>query len=277
MTRLRHNDICHISSNLSLYDEKLKKITGSSILEIACHAWDVEKETIQNKIKSFSIHVIPITSGQGMITDFSQTVCDILNYLGFNAKVSKTSDISGLASAFENMAGAVMTADDDRFIGINLDTRQLADNSEATGRVFAAALDLIAGGIKNKPALVMGCGPVGKAGAEKLLERGADIALYDLDLKATERLGNKLKKGFKKQEIKIIRDFPNRNSSYSFILDATPSHNTIPDRLITNTLKLASPGVPLGVSEKGFDLLKNRLIHDKLELGVASMAVKMLL
>jgi 3-methylornithyl-N6-L-lysine dehydrogenase len=104
-----------------------------------------------------------VTAGQGVITDFSETVCAVLKFLGFKAWVTDQPDTRGLASAFEKKADAVMMADDYKFVGINLHTREVVNNSEATSRVFVAALDLMAGGIKDHTVLVMGCGPVGEA------------------------------------------------------------------------------------------------------------------
>lgn len=46
-------------------------------------------------------------------------------------------------------------ADDNRFVAISLITRKVLDNSQATGRFFAAALDLMAGGIMNREVLKM--------------------------------------------------------------------------------------------------------------------------
>ena len=273
MTRLKNSDICEISTGMAPYEKRLKAATGRTLLGIACHACDVDEADIRKIINGFSIHVIPVTAGQGIITDFSMTVAAILSFLGFDVQVTEQTDASGLASAYEAGADAIMLADDLRFVGINLKTRRVTDNSEVTGRVFAAALDLMAGGIKDKPALVMGCGPVGESSARSLLGRGAEIGLYDINARAAETLKTKLIKGEPKARIEVVDKLL---SDWPLILEATPSAGTISDNLITEELKIAAPGVPLGISETGCSLLTDRLVHDTLELGVAAMAVGLL-
>ncbi len=272
MTRLKNSDICEISSGMNVYENRLKAATTRSLLGIASHAFDVNETEVRNKIKGFSIHVIPVTAGQGIISDFSSTVAAILLFLGFDAKVTEQTDASGLASAYEAGADAIMLADDDRFVGINLKTHKVADNSELTGRVFAAALDLMAGGIKDKPALVMGCGPVGESSARSLLEKGAELGLYDINLQAAEILKKQLVNEAVDSSIEVLGNLSIGLSAYPHVLEATPSADTITDDMITKKLKVAAPGVPLGISEIGSSKLTDRLIHDKLELGVAAMA-----
>jgi pyrrolysine biosynthesis protein PylD len=303
LTRLKKNDICKISSGLRDYDRKLQLATGHGLLEIALHAQSIHhithhithpgtepipdpikvqdtsqiKDQIQNRIGEFSIHVVPITAGQGIITDFSQTVSAILKFLGFDAKVTLESDTSGIASAYDNRADAIMMADDNRFVGINLHTRKVVDNSEVTGRIFATALGLMAGGIRGKSVLVMGCGPVGESGAITLLNMGAAVGLFDTHASAAIALQKKLSKKLKNPRVQIVTDFPTSASKFTHILEATPSINTIPDELICDHMMLSAPGVPLGISKNGCNRMKNRLVHDNLELGVAGMAIDLVL
>ncbi len=277
MTRLKTSDICNISSGLKAYNEQLLTGTGRTLLGIACHAWGVEEIKIQNQIDSFAIHVVPITTGQGIISDFSQTVTDILKFMGFKASISDNPDISGVAGSFESKADAIMMADDQRFVGINLNNQFVVDNSEATGRVFAAALDLMAKGIENGKVLVLGCGPVGEAAARTLLSLNAKVGLYDIDLPTANFLKEKLSRDSNiKTDIVVETKIDMAISNYEYVLEATPSADTIPDKLISAPMCVAAPGVPLGISKKGCKILKDRLIHDKLELGVAAMAISLL-
>ena len=277
MTRLKTSDICDISSRLSHYDKNLRFATGRSILGIAAHAWGVEEKKIIDPVKSFSIHVVPVTAGRGVITNFSETVAAILKFLGFHALVTGQPDTSGLASAFEKKADAVMMADDFRFIGINLHTNRVVDNSDATGRVFAAALDLMVGGIKDRDVLTIGCGPVGGAAAETLLNLGARVSLHDINVESALSLKKQLSSDLKDHWIQVEKDLPSALSRIPNILEASPSKNTIPDDFISDHMRLTAPGVPLGVSEKGCEILGKHLVHDKLELGVAAMAVNLVL
>lgn len=279
MTRLKDSDICHISPRLEAYNRELLAKTGRTLLGIACHAYGKNEIQIRRQIESFSIHVVPVTAGKGIITDFSKTVTTILQFMGFKTLVSNQPDISGIAQAFNNKADAVMMADDHIFVGLNLKDRSVADNSEATGRIFAAALDLMAGGIKDKAVLVQGCGPVGESAVRTLLSFGAEVGLYDINLAAARSMRKKILAvpacpGGDKIVIETGSDYP--ISKYQHIIEATPSINTIKDEQISDHMIVAAPGVPLGISENGCELLKNRLLHDKLELGVAAMAICLL-
>lgn len=276
MTRLKSSDICDIALRLEKYDQQLLKITGRTLVGIACHACNVDERTVRQKSPSFLIDVIPVTSGQGIITDFSKTVASILKFSGFNARVSDTHDTAGIVQAYENRSDAVMMADDKRFVGINLNNRCVADNSEVTGRVFAAALDLMAKGIKDRDALVMGCGPVGKAAAIALLSFNARVVLYDNRPEPARILQKSLSALAPENQVRIEEDLEKALLDCQYIIEATPVQNTIPEKLISGRMGIAAPGVPLGVSSKGCGILKDRLVHDKLELGVTAMAVSIL-
>lgn len=277
MTRLKTSDISNISSRLETYNQELLSKTGRSFLGIACHAYSADEVQIKRWIASFCIHVVPVTVGQGIIMDFSETVASILQFLGFNTLVSDLPDVSGVVQAFENKADAIMMADDNRFVGINLKTRFVVDNSEATGRVFAAALDLMAKGINDHRILVLGCGPVGESAALILLSLGARVVLYDNHFPAAKLLKERLLAYPGGNKIVIEEDINTALLRCQYIIEATPSANTIPDEMISDMMMVAAPGVPLGISKNGCHILKNRLVHDKLELGVAGMAVSLLL
>ncbi len=276
MTRLKTSDISHISSRLETYNLELLARTGQTLLGVACHACDMDEKMVKSLIKSFSLHVIPITAGQGIISDFSATVCAILQFLGFNTQVSNQPDTSGIANSFESKADGIMMADDQRFVGINLKKRTVVDNSEATGRVFAAALDLMAKGINDREVLILGCGVVGEVAARTLLSFGAQVALYDIHLSAAQSLQEKLSVHPVGNKIVIEENVNIALSNYTYVLEATPSADTIPDNMINDHIVVATPGVPLGISQNGCQLLKDRLVHDKLELGVAAMAISLL-
>ncbi|WP_022665299.1 3-methylornithyl-N6-L-lysine dehydrogenase PylD [Desulfospira joergensenii] len=277
MTRLKESDISHISSNLPAYDRELSAKTGKTLLGIACHACRADEMKIREQAGTFSIQVVPVTAGQGIIGDFSQTVAAILHFMGFKARVSDRPDISGIAAAFEQGADAVMTADDHRFVGINLQTRTVSDNSRATGRVFAGGLDLMARGIKDKEVLVMGCGPVGEAAAKTLLSLGARVGLYDLDPSAAHASRQRLSDGAGRGTSMVEENLDRALLGYSHILEATPAEESLPLESISDQMLVAAPGVPLGVPAKGCEILGDRLLHDTLELGVAAMAVSLLL
>ena len=95
---------------------------------------------------------------------------DILTHIGFNAFLTQNTDASGVAEAFENSADILMMADDRRFVALAPKSCHVIDNAVATGKGFAAELDLMAGGLRGNKVLIIGCGPVGQSAAEALIE-----------------------------------------------------------------------------------------------------------
>lgn len=275
MTRLTTHDIHDISEGLTRYNDRLTASTGRSLAGIAAHAFGADEADISRRLETLDIRVVPVTGGQGIISSFSDTVAAILNFLGCRAGVSEYTDASGLAHAYEDGTDAVMLADDHRFVGIHLHTRCVADNTELTGRVYAAVLDLLAGGISGQKALVLGCGPVGAAGARALAARDAVPVLYDTRPDAAVTLARELTgEGI---DADILWAFPPAAGTFRFVLEATPSGAAVPDRMISPDLRVAAPGVPLGMSGTAAQALGHGLVHDKLELGTAAMAVRLVL
>ncbi len=275
MTRLQPDDICHITSNLADYSRDLELKTGRSLLGIACLACGMDEETFKNRQLDKSICVVPVTAGMGIISRFSDTVAAILTFLGCRAAVADQTDVTGVAHAFASGYDALMMADDNRFVAIDLHARQVTDNADATGRGFAAALDLMAGGIRGRDVLVLGCGPVGAAGAGLLASLGARVALLDKDRHAAVQVKETVSDRYRSADIKIEDHLETALSYHRFILEATPALDTINGALVSQDMRVAAPGVPLGVSSEAAALLGPHLVHDTLEIGVAVMAVSL--
>ena len=276
MTRLTTKDITPIEQALAVCDRQLIQTTGKSLLGIACHCLGKDEDRVRDQAQGFAVQVVPVTSGLGVISRFSETVCAILSHLGFAASVADKTDVSGLAGAYESGADAVMMADDHRFVGINLDSRVVSDNTFLTGQVYAAALELMAGSLEQKSVLVMGCGPVGVSAAEKLLSLGGDLVLYDIEPDVSNALQGRLQASWENRNIQVESSLEAALTTTCLIVEATPCAHTIPDNLICEQMMVAAPGVPLGLSHSGRGRIKQRLVHDKLELGVAAMAVNLL-
>ena len=282
MTRLKEQDIDQISDRLAVHNEQMIKITGCGLFELACYCYGVQVESARALTDSYTVGVIPVTAGQGVISSFTDTVAAIVRYLGFQAFVSRPSDVAGLAFAIENGADAILMADDEKFIGLHCESRTIVDNGETTGRVYATALTLMAGGFSGKTALVLGCGPVGYAAAEQLLRFGGHVTLLDTDVhkayNTQERLVNSTRMQSRKTVKVIVGENPEKEIlRHDLILDATPSALVVPDELLTSRKLIALPGVPPGISEYGFETLHGQVVHDKLELGVAGMVIALLL
>lgn len=275
MTRLTESDISPISNTLVQYNEHLKMATGGyGLFEIGCRCWGLKAEDIRQRIKEYSIQVIPSTAGLGIISNFSESVATILRFLGFTAGVSRESDVSGLAQTFSSTAHALFMADDNAFISYDFSSRKLVDNNVATGKVFATTLALMTqtGSNNRKKFLVIGCGPVGFSAAEHLYVMGRELTLFDtnreLCLKAKRQLSEK--KGGPIHIAATLKEGLNNNP---YVVDATPAAKLISDRQLNQDAKIVLPGVPPGISDETLALLAHNAIHDKLELGVTAMAM----
>lgn len=282
MTRLTSRDIDQIDHGLAEYNRRLIASTGHGLLETACHCYEVETDFVKQLAASSKFCVVPVTAGLGIISHFSDTVAAIIRFLGISTIVASAPDVAGLAQAMEEGVDGIFMADDVKFIGLNCHRNEVTDNGDATGKMYAAALSLLARSISGKDVLVAGCGPVGRSGAERLLRFGGHVTLLDSDMQKSAELQELLQQklissGRDPGCIRISSDLDEALMIHDYILDATPDSCLIADEYLKKTKRIAIPGVPPGISEYGFNLLGSRVIHDKLELGVAGMAVSVLI
>lgn len=266
MTRLTTEDIYHITTSLNSYDLQLIAKTGHTLAQIASHATKVKEEDLVR----LRVGIIPLTCGMGIIGRFSESVQSIVSHLGFDAFVTEAPDAGGLAEAVQRKAGVVMMADDDRFVAINLKTGLVSDNGEATGRGYAAGLDLMVGGLKGKEVLVVGAGPVGRGAAEALAGFGAKVSIYDIDPKRKEALVDYLLSRNITDAVAEGRLEP-ALYRHRIIIDACPAADYIDLEHLQGDSFIAAPGIPLGLTEEGLRACGERLLHDPLEIGVATM------
>jgi pyrrolysine biosynthesis protein PylD len=270
MTRLTQNDIKTIPDMLDTYDDKLLSITGLNLAGIACRAFGLARSAFTEFAAGIRVGVIPITWGQGMISGFSETVQAIIEHLGFTAFVTHETDVAGLSETAVRGADMILLSDDEDFQAIHLKAGISVHNSTATGQVFAAGLDLMAQGIKGKKALVVGCGPVGQKAGQELLQRGARLAMVDVDLEKTCHVAQVLTKQLN-TAVSVVTDIEQALTEYEHILDASPAADIIDvQHVIGNTL-ISAPGVPLGLTPQAVQAASGRLLHDTLQLGVAAM------
>lgn len=276
MTRLRSDDILNISEQLNNYDNELIKKTGFTLSEIASFALNIEKEELEKYTRFNSIAVIPIRSGKGVISGFANTVKDILRHIGFDAMVTEATDVSGIAEAAERGIKIIMMADDFRFVALRLDNGFIVDNASATAKGFVAGLDLMAGGLDGKDIIVIGCGPVGRNAASFALERGALVSVFDINITLCKKLETEMKRLLRKKITIIEPD--NRGeisfSNFKLLVDATNAANIFKKSDLNPSTYIAAPGMPLGISDDLFLFVKDRLLHDPLQLGVAVMGIE---
>lgn len=270
MTRLKESDICTINNTLENYNLELVMKTGHTLSEIAAHAVGLSPHKEGKVLNSHVVGVIPMTSGLGVIGGFSETVAEILSFLGMKAFVTQQTDVKGVAEALDRNAEILFMADDDRFIGLHLKSGYYSDNCEATGKGYTAALDFMVEGLEEKKVLIIGAGSVGCAAAFSVLQLGGSVHIYDKNLKVCEALAAEVYQG---QGIRIIveEDLHTALKSHRLIIDACPAGGFIKEEHLTTESYIAAPGVPLGIEDEAIAYLQPRLVHDPLQLGVATM------
>lgn len=268
MTRLKEDDVNQIATTMGAYNDALVRMTGSSLMQLAAQA--AYKEIDYLSKRNPLVAVIPMTCGQGIIGGFVESVASIITYLGSNAVITKSSDAGGVAEAVQQGAEILFMADDDRFVAINLRSGKVSDNGDATGRGYVAGLERMCQGLKGKNVLLLGAGPVGSSAALALVSHGTRVTVYDINLSASQRLSSAMKKmGY---NVDVETDLESSLAKHQIFFDACPAEDVIDLRYISKETMIAAPGIPLGVQGLGIEqLLPDRLLHDALQIGVATM------
>jgi len=272
MTRLLSDDISGISFQLKAYDEELLLKTGHNLRQIACHAVDLKEEDIRGTVPIVRAGVVPIQWGQGLIEGFCETTAAILKHLGFNTFITGQFDISGLTEAYDARADVVFVSDDHDFVALNTAGRQYVHNADATGKGFAAGLDLMTKGLSDQTVLVLGCGPVGRSAALSLLNYGAKVSIYDINSRYCREFTGSLS-GPDSERVRIEADFDQALAGHALVVDATHAAGIIHAGHISLQTFIAAPGMPPGLTPAARDKVSDRLLHDPLQIGVATMAM----
>lgn len=210
MTRLKEEWIKSLNSELDTYEKELINKTGLSLLELSSLANGVNIKSIIHATKHYTVSVIPITSGQGIINYFSESVAAIINRMGFKTMVTENSDVNGIYEAYKHNSTCIFIADDDRFIGINLLNNNFSENTKATARGYVTAFDALCKGVDNREILIIGYGHLGQEMHEFLNQKNVNIKIYDKNPKCVE--------GIKKE---ILLDSIEQIKEYPLIMDAT--------------------------------------------------------
>lgn len=273
MTRLEVRDIDQIALQLEEYDTHLKRVTTASLRQIACRAAGVEKAAIDEIQSRIRIAAVPISSGLGVIDGFCDAVAAIVSFLGFDTFVTEEKDVAGIARAVETGADIMLLADDNRFVAVAPERRLVVENSQATARGFVAALEFVKGGLAEEPVLVLGCGPVGVAAAKALVDRGADVSLCDIQQERTFEASREIER-FGSGGVRIEHTPQSAIARYEVIYDASNMGDFIEAEQLTHRTIVAAPGMPCALTAEAMEKHGNRIIHDPLEIGTATMAVQ---
>lgn len=262
MTRLTENDIKNLSEQLEDINHMLLRCCGMNAKEVACDAAGISPNSII--LEDYLVGVVPVTSGMGIITKFSESVADICRSLGMESFVTKTSDVTGLAEAVSRRPDIIFMADDYEFIAYNTATMKFTNNSYGTASGYVAALNAAAGGVKEKKVLVLGAGRVGGWSVSLLQKRGAEVTVADIDTEKAKIVAEN------NPGTMVASDIGESISSHNLILNASPAH--VDSGYIREDTIISSPGVPHTFDKEAFR--KATIIHDPLDIGVSAMAVR---
>ncbi|MGE5258464.1 MAG: 3-methylornithyl-N6-L-lysine dehydrogenase PylD [Hyphomicrobiales bacterium] len=271
MTRLQAQDMATIARDLDAYERSLRTRTGLTLRGLACRAAGVEEHPFTCWCQNSRSAVVPLTCGQGAIAGFAESVQRILAHLGLPATVTAEPDAAGLAAAYADHSDLVFLADDQRFIAIDTRSREIVDNADATGAGFAWGLVRMAGRLDQRPVLVLGCGPVGRSAGRTVLRVGGRLSLCDLVPEASGQAARLLSE-YAPGMVSVESDLESALARHRLIIDATPAADLIDEAHIHPDTFISAPGVPLGLTARAVEKISNRLLHDRLEIGVATMA-----
>jgi len=261
MTRLQTEWITPIRNTIGNYDLELKSKTGCTLAEIAAKSWGMNQETFAEKVTLHKVASIPVTQGEGVIGSFAQLVASTVKNIGADSFVTDSSDVSGVYEAIEKKADIVYMADDERFISLNIKTGAIGENNKCTAMGYVKALELMAGDLREKEVLVLGCGKVGIEIVEVLKEIDASVTVYDVDDNKTAILGAKIKKLKSKEGIK----------DFLYIVDATNTGQWLEKDMLHEDVRISAPGIPLSLTSEAMEIYGERVVHDLLPLGTAVM------
>lgn len=236
--------------------------TGLSYTALAAKVSGFSVNDIDRAAQEIKVAVVPVTTGLGIIGSFSQSVAAIVGVMGFRSYVTELTDVNGLFEAYKSGADIVFMADDDRFISMNLNKKKMADNDSATALGYTTAMEGIIGSFVGKEILLLGCGPLGREFMKCLKKKGAAFSVHDIDsVKLT---------GIAKQEITVVES-PDEIARYRYVIDATNQGNWLEKNMLHSEAWIAAPGIPLSLDQDAHAAYQDRLIHDPLQIGVASM------
>ncbi len=265
-------DICEIAGNLKNYDRELVARTGFSLSAIACRAAEIDEAQIKKLLPKVHVGIIPISSGKGILGGFGDAVLNILLHMGCNAFLTRSTDVAGIAESFEKRADILMLADDERFVALHIRNQGIVDNAVCTGKAYATGLNLMTGGLKGRAVLVIGCGPVGCSATQSLIRMGARVSVYDIDIESSNELAAVIDHTFD-TKIQVARTLDTALVRHKLIIDASPAPDIIQAHHITPETYVSAPGVPCGLDSEAKTKISERLLHDPLQLGVATMLV----
>jgi pyrrolysine biosynthesis protein PylD len=138
----------------------------------------------------------------------------------------------------------------------------MAENDHATALGYTTVLERAMGSFVGKRILLMGCGVLGREIIKCLKKKGAAFDVYDNDDRKLAEI--------KREEIAALES-PEEIREYQYLIDATSQGGWLHGDMLHPEVWIAAPGIPLSLDAEAFAVHRSRIIHDPLQIGVASM------
>lgn len=254
MALLTPEDLENLGAQFKDSENTIEKVTGSKLTDIC-------KDLYGKDLGSEKVGIIPITAGNGIISNFASSLLFIVQRLGLESFITQHTDVAGYYEAIRDGADILLMADDNLFIAHNLRNGKLVTNHEATGIIYSE----IASRFKDSGSseiLVIGLGRVGYAGAKHLAEKGFDVYACDPNRDFLDKAAHELGiKEYCKEDRK----------KFSMVFEATPNANTITEGMIAERCLVSTPGIPCGLPQEVGSKYRVDLVMEPLFIGVTSM------
>lgn len=264
MALLTPEDLENINKQLQEADSTVRRVTGLDIKGIC-------KDFYGTTPCCEKVGIVPVTSGNGIIGSFSESLNAIAGYFGFDSFITDMPDVSGYYEAVKNGARIILMADDNTFLAHYLKNGKIANNQPCTGIIYA---EIASRYLKadSKEVLAVGLGKVGFPGAAHLVQKGFKVYGYDADRTLLEKSVSSLG---------IIPFNPvspegDRQRKFSIIFEATPCADTIPESVISENCVISTPGIPCAISKELQKKCGVELVMEPLGIGTASMLYSVL-
>lgn len=262
MTRLTTEWIAGMEDTAADWNNMLQRRVGMGYMELACRVSGNSMEVMKAAASDYLVAVVPITSGLGTISAFSESVAAIVRAMGFKTIVTKAADVDGIYEAYLKGADVLYMADDDRYIALNIGNKKIGDNNIATAKGFVEALAGLSGGLAEKEVLVLGYGIIGKLMAGALTDKGAGVTVYDKDPQKQALI--------KRDGYACLTDAAGIKN-FLYLADGTSEGPWISETMLNENAVIAAPGIPFSLDDKAKAKFSEKYVHDLLEIGTAVM------
>ena len=287
MTRLTEDDVRGLTAGLLRFETGLVEVSGLTLRTLGARTVTVDAAASSlgraaavpaatrspapaPDLRTDAVFAcVPVTTGEGLISGFSECVAVILRHMGWRASVTAQADVRGIQEAVDGGAEVFFMADDHRFVAVNVRQGRCVDDDPATAHGYVTALEAAAGDLAGRRVLLLGLGPVGCAAAGRLLARGARLSVVEPD---GERAALAAARGLAFERVELAEGL----RGVDLVFDATPAPAVIDEAQVGPRTIAAVPGVPSAFTLAAQARLGVRHIHEPLAIGVAVMAARAL-